>query len=174
MGMPTVREAHGDIWALADSLHADAICIPSNASLKTNGCAVMGAGIAKQARDRYKDVDRVAGIAIKMARDLAKTAIFDSVFHKRAGFAGAEVSAIKVTSKLVIVMFPTKLLWWDKSILELIVVSAQGLAKLVPAAGWETVLLPRPGCGCGGLEWPVVKKAIMDILPDEVIVVTDR
>lgn len=35
----------------------------------------------------------------------------------------------------------------------------------------ETVLLPRPGCGNGKLQWDFVKREIEDLLDDRVTIV---
>jgi hypothetical protein len=36
----------------------------------------------------------------------------------------------------------------------------------------ERILLPRPGCGNGGLAWEQVRPVLIDVLPDNVVVVT--
>ncbi len=44
-----MREVMGDLW----TVEADAIVIPCNWTTKRNGEAVMGAGVAKQAAERW-------------------------------------------------------------------------------------------------------------------------
>lgn len=41
------------------------LCITTNGYIKKNGCAVMGAGVAKQARDRFDGLDRLLGEKLK-------------------------------------------------------------------------------------------------------------
>ena len=46
-------EVFGDMFSNLVSSRADAVCITTNSKLKSNGRAVMGAGVAKIARDKY-------------------------------------------------------------------------------------------------------------------------
>ena len=68
-------------------------------------------------------------------------------------------------------MFPVKYNWWEQASLELIKESAIALKK---AAEFEdTIILPRPGCGNGRLEWPTVKRVLEEVgLPDNVWIIT--
>mgnify|MGYP001580901715 CR=1 FL=1 len=56
--------------------------------------------------------------------------------------------------------------------LELIKESASQLAVVAGAYSNKTFVLPRPGCGNGGLKWEDVKPVIEPILPDNVHVIT--
>ena len=96
-----------DIWSLAD--RADAICITTNGLTKANGEAVMGKGIALQARQRFPGIDRVLGD------------------HLRA--RGNVPGIINVNP--AIVSFPTKNDWRDKSDLDLIEKSARKLSIMI-------------------------------------------
>ena len=55
--------------------------------------------------------------------------------------------------------------------LSIIKKSAHQLMELINKFGWKKVLLPRPGCGAGGLSWNVVNPVIKDILDDRVIAI---
>lgn len=50
----------GDIFALPKH-HMEAVCITTNGIVKKNGCAVMGAGIAKEANMRFSGLARNLG-----------------------------------------------------------------------------------------------------------------
>lgn len=50
----------GDIFGLPKN-HNEAVCITTNGIVKTNGCAVMGAGIAKQANISFNGLARDLG-----------------------------------------------------------------------------------------------------------------
>jgi hypothetical protein len=73
-----------------------------------------------------------------------------------------------------IVSFPTKHDWRDKSDLRLIRRSAQELLELVNKNCWESVIVPRPGCNNGGLEWETVKNVLEEVLDDRFTVITNE
>ncbi len=57
-------ELQEDFWNTA----ADYRCITTNGALRANGHAIMGAGIAAQARARYPDTEGVLGRLISPTR----------------------------------------------------------------------------------------------------------
>jgi len=137
-----------DIWSLAD--RADAICITTNGLTKANGEAVMGKGIALQARQRFPGIDRVLG-------DHLRT---------RGNVPGI------INVNPTIVSFPTKNDWRDKSDLDLIEKSARKLSSMIAEHGWTKIALPKPGCASGGLQWPQVEPIIDRWLPS--VFICDR
>ena len=137
-----------DIWSLAD--RADAICITTIGLTKANVEAVMGRGIALQARQRFPGIDRVLGD------------------HLRA--RGNVPGIINVNP--TIVSFPTKNDWRDKSDLDLIEKSARKLSSMIAEHGWTKIALPKPGCANGGLRWPQVEPIIDRWLPS--VFICDR
>ena len=139
---------HCDIWSLAD--RADAICITTNGLTKANGEAVMGKGIALQARQRFPGIDRVLGDHLR--------------------YNGNIPGIIKVNP--TIVSFPTKNDWRDKSDLDLIEKSAKFFAAMIEKHGWHKVVMPKPGCANGGLRWPQVEPIIDRWLPS--VFICDR
>lgn len=55
----------------------------------------------------------------------------------------------------------------------LIAQSCLELVALADAHGWRRVLLPRPGCGAGGLDWAHdVRPRLCDLLDDRFTVIT--
>ncbi len=136
------------------------ICITTNGETTKQGKAVMGAGVAKQARDRYKDVDVLLG--------------------QKLFIRGNEVNYLcklpEFGKKSRLLSFPTKNKWRENSSLDLIEASAKELLiqfnralvkyrserKPVPL-----VVIPRPGCDNGKLDWSVVKARIAPILEDK-------
>jgi|SRR6185437_3831006 len=119
-----------------------AIC--TNGFLKTNGYAVMGAGTARQAAQRYPNLPEVLGKCI-------------------AARKGPHVVAIRHD----IVAFPTKRDWRDPADLALIRQSAQELLELAERMGWKLIALPRPGCGLGQLRWGDVKPILEEVWGDD-------
>ncbi len=140
-------EVEGDFW----KIEADLRCITTNGAIRANGNAIMGAGIALQARIKHPDIERCLGMLIQRY--------------------GNRVHYIEHN----LVSFPTKFHWKDRSNLDLIRQSARELVELLthpPFSRCKRVLLTRPGCGNGGLDWPEVKPAIAPLLDSRFIIVT--
>lgn len=143
-----MKEIIGNIW----DMKADIICITTNGNVKSNGDAVMGRGIALQCAKRYPHIPSFLG--------------------KSIGKNGNCVVPLDTAVLPHIFSFPTKLNWWEKSDIELIKKSCHELKSWMDQQGYKKVLLPRPGCANGGLNWADVKKAIAPILDDRVTVVS--
>lgn len=146
-----VREAFGDIWAM----DGDLLCVTTNLKVNSDGEAVMGGGIAREARELYPTIGKELGRAI---RDGRRTVVFSGILDQWG--MGRDLCA-----------FPTKDHYKNPSTLELIEESAQALASLIEVRGYKNVLLPRPGCGLGGLTWDQVKPVLEKHLDDRVIIV---
>lgn len=152
-----MKESFGELWEMAPAF--DAVCITTNGWTKTNGEAVMGRGVAKEAAQRYEGIAKTLGLFLQ----------------KRGNYPH-----ILVHDKPSIVSFPVKPVWgpngemgWKaKADVDLIRDSAEALMLLADEEGWKSIALPRPGCGNGGLKWEDVKLVIEPILDDRVTVVT--
>ena len=155
-----MKEVFGDIWELAPKY--DIIVITTNGYVKTNGEAVMGRGIAKEAKERYPTLPAELGKHI-------------SRWGNTIGwFYGYDKP---------IISFPVKPSigpngepgWKAKADLKLIEESAKRLEFTVTfnvLDGPPRIILPRPGCGNGGLKWEDVRPVIEPILDDRFTVVT--
>ncbi len=139
-------EECGDFWTIS----ADFRCITTNGSLRTNGYAVMGKGIALEARMRYHEIEAILG----------------HVIHKY----GNHVSHLGYN----IISFPTKYHWRQDSDIELIKRSAQELVTLLRNNPAKRILLTRPGCGNGNLQWEAVKPVIQEILTDNKFIIMTK
>lgn len=146
-----MKEIKGDMFK-NNICGYDAICITTNGIIKNNGKAVMGAGVAKICRDKYKGSD------INLANTLKKNGNHVNIFFLHEG--------------LFIISFPTKNNWRDKSDIDLIKRSALELEELVNKCKFERVLLPRPGCTNGKLNWEDVKAVIEPILSDKITIIS--
>src|SRR3989304_561736 len=139
-------EIEGNLW----DLPADAYVITTNGTVKKNGEAVMGRGVALQAAQRWKSLPRRLGALIKDQ--------------------GNRVSEIHMhredESPYYIVFFPVKHNWWEKADKKLIEKSTEQLVKLAAQKGWEVVALVRPGCGNGQLKWEDIRPLLADRLDD--------
>lgn len=123
-------ETAGDIWVYADTA---VIAITSNGSLTPDGRAVIGRGVAKQAALRYP------WLAEKLGRKIAEHG--NHVFELGCG----------------IVSYPVEETAWSHPDLRIIARSAAELRLLADRSGWQQIVVPRPGCGGGGLAWQDVK-----------------
>lgn len=140
------NEVVGNMW----DIEADAYCITTNGFVKKNGKAVMGAGCAKEAATKWPLLPKVLGYHIQQE--------------------GNRVWCWGENPKLV--MFPVKHNWWEKADMDLILESAYSLMAFVTMENWKKVLLPRPGCGNGKLNWEDVKAELWPILDERVWIVS--
>lgn len=139
-------EVVGDMWTYPDIVQ---FCITTNGHVKTDGRAVMGRGVARQAKDRIPGIDKVLGTKIKLNGN-----IFQPIYIHP-----------------FILSFPVKHHWREVADLNLIARSTLDLKEWANNRPQATIILPRPGCGNGQLDWEVVKK-IVSVLPDNVHVIS--
>ncbi len=136
-------EITGNIW----TFHRTGwVAITTNGAVKRDGSAVMGRGVALQARRRFPRLPYELGARIRR--------------HGNQVFA---------FPRYRLYTLPVKHDWRERADLDLIVASCRQLAALVPSG--RTVYLVRPGCGAGGLAWEDVRPVIADILDDRFVVV---
>lgn len=136
-------EEFGDFW----TIQGDVRCITTNGALRVNGNAIMGKGIALQAKLRYPKIEFTLGRLIQK-------------YGNHAFYLGNGL-----------ISFPTKHDWRDnKSDIGLIKRSAMELVSLfkgdVPIKNKSNrrILLTRPGCGSGNLDWEDVRPILQTIL----------
>ena len=122
--------------------------VTTNGNVRRDGTNIMGAGTAKQAADRFPDLPAILGALI--------TSFGNQCFYL-PGFN--------------LVTFPTKDDVWNHSSLSLIARSCVQLVALANEHSLTTVVLPRPGCGVGGLKWDEVNPVVASLLDDRFIVV---
>jgi len=153
-----VLHGAGDIFDLPRSRN-EAVCITTNGIVKKNGCAVMGAGIAKQANMSFNGLARdLGGLLLQYGNR-----VYDMGFRKD-----------NVTGDWIrIITFPTKYHWREKSDLELIKASAEQLIDICEGRGITTCYLPRPGCANGGLDWESQVKPLLETILDDCFVIAD-
>lgn len=164
-------EAYGDIWDNIDDY--DAVVITTNGFVKKNGEAVMGRGIAKEAATRYP--------------------LFPGDLGKTIKQYGNRVFGFCYVYNLWFFTLPVKpeygpkgeMGWKAKAEIPLIERSVQELVGAGPYDGIinnlknsghkiNKVLMPRPGCGNGGLKWKDVKPIIEPYLDDTFTVMTNE
>lgn len=143
-----MKEGLGDIWRWPG---ADARVVTTNGDIKKDGTAVMGKGVALEAKKLFP------GVEAKLATLLTEN--------------GNHVQVLGTNDRFSLVAFPTKHHWNENSSLSLIIQSCKEIKDLADKYSWNRVVLPRPGCGNGGLKWEKVKPHIKDILDDRFYVV---
>lgn len=120
----------------------------------------MGAGVAKQAADRFHN------LALDFAKLIMKNGHCVQIIH-------CPVTTDKVSTKVV--SFPTKWHWKEQSTIAQVKQSAEELVVLVNKQDWTNIVLPRPGCGLGGLNWyNQVKPILQKILDDRFAIITPK
>lgn len=146
-----MRQTLGNLWDIHD--HGEWVCVTTNGELNAQGHLVMGAGVAKVAKHRYKRLPASVGGLVR-----------------RYG------NHVWMFPRWKLATFPTKHHWRDPADLELITNSCRELIKKLDNPRWRgsRIYLPQPGCGLGGLQWADVEPVIAPLLDDRVIVVTRR
>ncbi len=169
-----MREAKGNMLLM----ECDALVITTNGFVKANGEAVMGRGIAKQISSALPWIAKRLGDVLKR---------IGNVPHELTTYNDIALVSFPVKPKSVIydgnniVEHAKKQLGIGYSVLgfyakadpELIVKSAKELVVLADAhPDWETILVPRFGCGAGELSWEDTKPLVEPILDDRFIACT--
>jgi len=134
----------GDMWSVFDEV--DYFIVTTNAIVKNNGALVMGAGIAKQMRDRFPGIDLEIGAAIGKAGSGGTYGLL----------LGNKVGAFQV-----------KYHFKSMANLGLISLSAEQLKDEARANPDKTYALNYPGIGNGGLR-PWMVEGILEDLPDNI------
>lgn len=135
----------------------------------------MGAGCAKQAKDRYPKIPSALGQHIwQVGTELAGPQLDEETESSYCDRICRQGNHLYVWEHRKMITFPTKWFWWDDSSdIELIKRSAVELVAAMNANDIEQVYLPQPGTGKGNKDWlNDVRPVIKPILDDRVIVVS--
>lgn len=143
-----MKEIAGNIWDYYKQGHW--VVITTNGTVRKDGRAVMGRGVALQAAERFPGLTEKLGQHIQKYGNVLS---FSPLDH--------------------IITFPVKKEWYEKASLSLIEQSARDLWDWLNQANGlpDEVYLVRPGCGNGGLAWNDVKPILKKWLDDRFIVV---
>lgn len=138
------RCGKGDVWHLAGSTkNPSFVVIPTNLVITNRSDGeqlVMGAGLARQASERYPNLK------------------YDIVtrYKQHAYLGDYQWSKLVHIFSEGIIVFPTKKHWKNPSSLSLIVSCLKELRQEMntnPLLRDSYVLVPQIGCGLGGLNW---------------------
>jgi hypothetical protein len=127
-------EISGDLW----ERHAtgEVVAITTGGAVDKHGACMMPRGCAAQARERFPGIDKVLGALI-------------SRYGNHVYDIGNRIISFPVENSPF--EFP------DTRIIER---SCRELLELSECNGWTRVVVPRPGCGGGGLEWNEVRRVL--------------
>lgn len=160
-------EIRGEYFKHTKDNDYNAYVCTTNTVLKKDGSLVMGAGIAKEFANLYKSIPKKWGREIQIREE----------FNREKSHIIVTPMSYYVEKNIYVyginfmVAFPTKHHWKDPSDINLIIKSSKGLKYFADCMGWSKVLMTRPGCGCGGLNWSDVKREIEPYLDDRFYVI---
>lgn len=140
-------ETVGDIWQYSGT---GIIAITTNGSLTRDGRAIFGRGVAKEAVLRFPALAEQLGILLAEQGN--------HVFDLGCG----------------IVSFPVEETPWSLPDLRIITRSAGELRLLANRSGWELIVVPRPGCGGGGLLWKEVQPLLESCFDHRFLVINKQ
>lgn len=143
-----MRQTNGNLWDFHEQ--GNWICITTNGSIRKDGCAVMGRGVALQAAQKLPELQ-----------------------YKLGQFLLEWGNHVFTFPEWRIVTFPVKHKWNDqRADLNLIRRSTGELiGKWIHNIHPNPIYLPRPGCGNGNLSWIQVQPMLNQILGRDFIVV---
>lgn len=154
-------ELNGDLFYLAKTYKADLIVCTTNLQIKKNGCLVMGAGIAKQFRNRYPGIDAYFGETLEK-------------LNPGIRLVNEPRLMIYFADDFKVMAMATKWHWKYPSKLKFVKSSLEELLNFVDNSDMKTIVMPRPGCGNGGLNWEEVKQVMMDLGYDNRFIVVHK
>lgn len=164
-----------NIWSYIGK--ADVLCVTTNGVIQPNGRCVMGAGIARQARDMFVDIDFFLGQHIKhhgntpgIIYTTNGTNIYS--FPTKHGKVMYD-PAMYFMSKPKKPYGPGQLVpgYLIKSDIVLIEQSAKLLNEQVDQNGYKTIVITKPGCALGGLDWFEVKPVLQRYFDDRYTII---
>lgn len=163
-----------DLWSYLGK--ADVICITTNGTTTKNGYGIMGRGCALEAKNRFPNIEG------RLGRHLINSGNIPGIINDQPLIVSFPVKpAFGEYDPLLLVASQVPKWrrgdivpgWAMKAMVPLIIKSAKKLVDLAEEHKWKKVVLPRPGCGNGELDWKDVCPQLSSILTsDKFIIVT--
>lgn len=168
-------EIKGDLF----KQEADILCITTNGYNKSNGENVMGMGCAKKAAQINNTIPLLLGEAIERNGNVVNH-IIDGKKLSLYSFPVKPITSICNADKSNVVKYmkdktevgKTVMGWACVAQASIIIKSAKELLALANKNGWTKVVIPRPGCGAGELDWKDIKPLLDEILDDRFYSIT--
>ncbi|MEJ2700354.1 MAG: ADP-ribose-binding protein [Desulfuromonadales bacterium] len=143
-----MHEIFGDLWE--EHRRGAIVAITTGGLVDRHGRCVMLRGCARQAKERFPDLPHLLGELLR--------AKGNHVFALGRG----------------IVSFPVETSPYDRPELRLIERSCRELVELADRREWRHLVVPRPGCGGGGMEWADVRPILERCLDGRFRVITQK
>jgi len=140
-----MQEIIGNLW---DYQGRAVLALTTNGSLSRDHRAILGRGCARQAGERFADLTQRLG-ALLHAHGNHVHELGDSL-----------------------VSFPVEETAWSTPDPHLIRRSAQELRALADRASYQLIIVPRPGCGHGGLSWQEVRPLLADLFDERFLIIS--
>lgn len=141
-----MREIHGDLWDY--HRQGRVVAVTTGGLVEKSGACAMPRGCAHQAKERFVHLDWTLGQLILAHGNH----VFD--LGNR------------------IVSFPVEESPYEVPDIRLIERSARELVELADYKGWDEVIVPRPGCGGGGLSWNEVRPKLAAVFDERFRVIS--
>ena len=141
-----MNEIVGDLWA--EHVTGAFVVVTTNGLLTKSGKSIMPRGCARQAADRYPEIRQTLGRLLLNHGNH----VFD--LGRR------------------IVSFPVEEDPYQNPDIRLIEQSCKELVDLVNDKDWQKIVVPRPGCGGGGLSWADVEPVLEKYFDDRFYVIS--
>ena len=169
-----MKEAQGNLFIM----EAQAVCITTNGFVKSNGQPVMGRGCAKEYAQLFPETLIDFGEKLKHVGNNIHhlTNDGDKDFYS---FPVKPVNKMLINPNDVVNHMRNKFKpgdtvpgWACIADMYIITCSAYELVDIADLHDYENILIPRPGCGAGELNWSDVKPVLDRILDDRFTAVT--
>ncbi len=141
-------ELTGDLWDFHS--RGEFVAITTGGLVDKNGACVMPRGCAAQARELFPGVESVLGQLI-------------SQHGNHVHDLGSRIFS-----------FPVENSPYENPEMHIIERSCRELVAMVDRYGCERIIVPRPGCGSGGLDWAEVSKILVRIFDDRFLVISQE
>lgn len=140
-----MHEQQTDIWTFWGKA---VIAVTTNGSVTRDGRSIPGCGVARTASELFPQLRKMLGGLLQAGGN--------HVYEILPG----------------LVSFPVEDTPFSQPDKRLIRQSAVELRRLADQQGWLQIVVPRPGCGGGGLSWEEVRPLLTDQFDDRFIVLS--
>lgn len=152
---------------------SDAICITTNCTLMANGKNPMGGGCAGAAARKWPELQEIYGRLLSLAPNVPVIMGWASKTNSD-NFVSAldDTTGISTRTHTAVVAYPTMVDISEDANLKLVRRSAKLLIEMADLFYWNSVVIPRPGAGIGGLDWDTeVKPELRELLDKRFVLI---
>lgn len=171
-----MHDVKGDLFDAVGN--GDALCLTTNGHINTRGQCVMGRGCARQAVEKWPQINKLLANRIRMHGNIVNhiiningTAIYSFPVKPEFEIVNKDKTNVVKHMRGHADVGSRIAGWAAVAKLEIILKSAHQLVQIADTLNYKTIAIPRPGCGAGGLEWDYVKPYIESIFDDRFWVV---